>query len=108
MGNNGHKLTSLGAVVTSLCFATFQVRTYRVQNFCKCDVCTHVDGLLAAMPRGAELSTRARHNREWFQGMKRGHLAYVAHCRERLRIRAEYARTHTREVLFVNLDGMDQ
>ena len=85
-----------------------QVRTYRVQNFCKCDVCTHVDGLLAAMPSGADMSPSARRNRDWFKGMKRGHLAYVAHCRDRLRSRAEYARNHTREVLFVNLDGMDQ
>lgn len=88
--------------------AGHQVRTYRVQNFCKCDVCTHVDGLLAAMPRGPDLNAQGRASRDWFRAMKRGHLAYVAQCRERLRARAEYARAHPREVLFVNLDGMDQ
>ena len=87
---------------------SLQVRTYRVQNFCKCDVCTHVDGLLAAMPKEVDLSLQGKRHLQWYRAMKRGHLAYVAHCRQRLQARAEYARTHVDEVLFVNLDGMDQ
>lgn len=76
-----------------------QVRPYKTQVFSICDTCKtlhEVQELATGTVKesaGAELAA---------------HRKYVMDARLTMMARAEYARGHTDEVLYINIDGMDQ
>jgi hypothetical protein len=46
--------------------------------------------------------------REGFEAQKKSHLEYVGKCRSNFSNRAKFARENRTQVLFINIDGMDQ
>jgi len=75
------------------------VRLYRHQPFAKCDTCTtlrETSHLASGEHREATVASR------------REHLAYVTQARKAMEARRVYARAHPSDVLYINIDGMDQ
>ena len=84
------------------CASPSQIRPYRHQLFSKCDQCVMFAQLHGFLD---EEHTHAPHELE---EKRERHLTYVKRARDRMRERAEHARSHRDAVLMVNIDGMDQ
>ena len=76
-----------------------QVRLYKTQPFATCDTCSRLKQTIQ-LASGAE-QERAR-------GQLERHFGCVERAREAMKVRAAYARAHPDEVLYINIDGMDQ
>ena len=77
-----------------------QVGLVKASPFAKCDTCTSTDEMRAIVVGEADNAL--------LEQVKVRHLDYVKGCRKAMRARAEYARLHPDDWLYVNIDGMDQ
>lgn len=75
------------------------MRLYKTQPFATCDTCSRLKQTVQLA--SGEEQERAR-------GQLERHLGYVERAREAMKARAAYARAHPDEVLYINIDGMDQ
>lgn len=76
-----------------------QVRPYRHQPFATCATCTRL-GCRQHLASGRVLGKVA--------DQKDQHLKYTRETRARCSARAQHARDHPEDVLYINIDGMDQ
>lgn len=75
------------------------MRLYKTQPFAICDTCSRLKQTVQLA--GGEAAEEAR-------AVLHGHLRYVTGAREAMRLRRERAIAHRGEVLYINIDGMDQ
>ena len=75
------------------------MRLYKTQPFATCDTCSRLKQTVQLA--SGEEQERAR-------GQLERHLGYVERAHEAMKARAAYARAHPDEVLYINIDGMDQ
>lgn len=75
------------------------MRPYKTQQFAICDTCARLKETVALTSGATKEAAQAHLNR---------HIVYVKEARAAMEARTKYAREHPDEVLYINIDGMDQ